>query len=171
MSNTQEQTNTKTVADQLIEFIGENTQGTLTLVPARFGQREEGKVYPMMRGWLDTPLFRVPAAAFLKSTDEGREYLSISFGNKGDLVYGCLFRVEEQDMTNGKWVAIPGKENDRTGLISKSIQVGEKDGKPLYEKIFELRMIGGIRKTRNGNHCIKVKVFSAKQNNERLGIF
>lgn len=164
---------TKTLADRMIEFIDEGTSGTLTLTPARFGVRDANKEYPTMSGWFDTPNFRISAAGFVKKTEEGREYLSISFGGKNeDRFYGCIFRDEVQDLNTGLWATKFGKENDRHGLIRKNEEAGkDPEGKTIYKTLFELRMAGGVRRTRNGNLCLKLKVYSVKNDEDRTGIF
>lgn len=141
------------------DLLDADTNGVMVLFPFTPNGREEGKEYPAMVGNIDTRRVKVPVAAFLKKTDEGRQYLSLSIGAKGfDHIGGALFRQEEQDMETGKWVKTPGKELERFGLINKTIKVGAN----AYESAFELRVYGQLKISSAGVEYIKAKVYAER---------
>lgn len=146
---------------QLVDLIDANTHGVLTLFPYTPRNIEPGKTYPAMTGHLDTRRVKIAVSAFAKMTDEGREYLSLSIGPRGqNHIGGAVFRQEEQNPENGRWMLAPGKENDRYGVIGKSVQA---EGTEDYQTVFELRFYGKRRLSGAGVPYIKAKVYPERK--------
>jgi hypothetical protein len=144
--------------------IGPETRGKLVLFPFFPSRVEDGKKYPVMKGYLDTPSARVPVSAFNAMTEEGREFLSLSIGFQGcERVGGALFRAEVQDPANGRWNPVPGKVNDRFGLIQKTVKVGEDDFGGVYETEWSLRFNGKRKLSAAQKPYIKLDVYPARQ--------
>jgi hypothetical protein len=149
---------------QLVDLIDTNTRGVLTLFPYRPRSVEAGKVYPAMTGHLDTKRVKIPVSAFAKKTEEGREFLSLSIGPQGQShIGGAVFREEEQSQNNGLWELAPGKENDRHGVICKTVQ---KEGAEDYVTVFELRFYGKRRLSGAGVPYIKAQVYPERKAND-----
>ncbi len=143
----------------LPSLVNADTVGVLVLFAYRPGSRKEGKVYPVMRGHLDTRGATIPVSAFLEKSEEGREYLSLSIAGMGyEPVRGSCFRAEQQNPDDGTWGVLPGKGNDRFGFIEKSVKVGDE-----YETVFRLRFFGGRKVAANGLAYIKAKVYSQRE--------
>jgi uncharacterized protein (DUF736 family) len=154
----------KRFADQaqanLVDLIDGSTRGVLTLFPFTPRTIEEGKTYPVMTGQFDTKRVKVPVAAFAKMTEEGRQFLSLSIGKKDQThIGGALFRQEEQDAATGVWNITPGKENDRYGVITKTVKV---EGTDAYETVYELRFYGKRRLSGAGVPYIKANVYAER---------
>lgn len=146
---------------QLVDLLDAYSRGVLTLFPYVPRTVEAGKVYPAMTGHLDTRRVKVRVSAFAKRTDEGREFLSLAIGAQGqDHIGGAVFRSEEQDETDGQWRLAPGKENERHGVISKTVRI---DGTDTFETVFELRFYGRRRLTSAGVPYIKAQVYQARR--------
>lgn len=146
---------------QLVDFIDANTRGVLTLFPYAPRNVEVGKTYPVMTGHLDTKRVKIPVSAFAKKTEEGREFLSLSIGPQGqNHIGGAVFRQEEQNPANGVWELAPGKENDRYGVIGKTVPV---EGTEDYETVFELRSYGKRRLSGAGVPYIKAQVYPERK--------
>lgn len=146
---------------QLVDLIDANTRGVLTLFPFRPRNVEAGKTYPVMTGHLDTKRVKIPVSAFAKKTEEGREFLSLSIGPQGqNHIGGAVFRQEEQNQSNGLWELAPGKENDRYGVIGKTVQI---EGTEDYETVFELRFYGKRRLSGAGVPYIKAQVYPERK--------
>lgn len=146
---------------QLVDLIDANTRGVLTLFPYSPRNVEANKVYPVMTGHLDTKRVKIPVSAFAKKTEEGREFLSLSIGPQGqNHIGGAVFRQEEQNQTNGLWELAPGKENDRYGVIGKTVQI---EGTEDYETVFELRFYGKRRLSGAGVPYIKAQVYPERK--------
>lgn len=146
---------------QLVDLIDGNTRGVLTLFPYAPRNPEAGKTYPAMTGHLDTKRVKIPVSAFAKMTDEGRQFLSLSIGPQGqNHIGGAVFRQEEQNQTNGLWELAPGKENDRYGVIGKTVQI---EGTEDYETVFELRFYGKRRLSGAGVPYIKAQVYPERK--------
>lgn len=142
----------------LPSLINADTVGVLVLFASSPANRKEGKVYPCMRGHLDTKGATIPVSAFLERSEEGREYLSLSIAGMGyEPVRGSCFRAEQQNPDDGKWGVLPGKSNDRFGFIEKSVKVGDE-----YQTVFRLRFFGGRKVAANGLAYIKAKVYSQR---------
>lgn len=149
---------------QLVDLIDASTRGVLTLFPYTPRNPEEGKIYPAMTGHLDTKRVKIPVSAFFKKTDEGREFLSLSIGPQGqNHIGGAVFRQEEQNMTNGVWELTPGKENERHGVIGKTVQI---EGTEEYETVFELRFYGKRRLSGAGVPYIKAQVYPERKGDD-----
>lgn len=146
---------------QLVDLIDANTRGVLTLFPYTPRNVEAGKTYPAMTGHLDTKRVKIPVSAFAKMTDEGRQFLSLSIGPQGqNHIGGAVFRQEEQNQANGLWELTPVKENDRYGVIGKTVQIpGTED----YETVFELRFYGKRRLSGAGVPYIKAQVYPERK--------
>jgi uncharacterized protein (DUF736 family) len=143
-----------------VNFINESSRGVLVLFPYAPLTMEEGKKYPSMKGHLDTRQAKVKVSAFAAMTDEGREYLSLSIGDKGsERMGGALFRDEEQDEMNGRWTTAPGKENERHGLIAKTVKSEVSDE---YQTLFELKCSGARKLSAAGVPFIRVKVYPVR---------
>lgn len=142
---------------QLVDLIDGNTRGVLTLFPFLPRTFEAGKTYPAMTGHLDTRRVKIPVSAFAKKTDEGREFLSLSIGKQGqNHIGGAVFRQEEQNPENGLWELAPGKENERHGVVGKSVPIAGTDE---YETVFELRFYGKRMLSGAGVPYIKAQVY------------
>jgi hypothetical protein len=143
-----------------LDLLDGNSRGVLVLFPWQPKTIEKDKEYPVMKGHIDTKQVKIKVSAFMKTTDEGRVYLNLSIGSKGqERIGGALFRYETQDQTNGKWVAVPGKDNERFGVIAKSIKIGEGE----YADVFTLRFYGN-RKLSDGNvPYIKAKIYPERK--------
>jgi len=146
---------------QLVDLIDANTRGVLTLFPFSPRNIEDGKIYPVMTGHLDTKRVKIPVSAFVKKTEEGREFLSLSIGPKGQShIGGAVFRQEDQNQVDGQWGVAPGKENDRYGVIGKTVPVkGTED----YATVFELRFYGKRRLSGAGVPYIKAQVYPERK--------
>lgn len=141
----------------LADLVDANTRGVLTLFPFKPRTLEQGKTYPVMTGHIDTRRVKVPVAAFEHTTDEGRVYLSLSIGSKGqNHIGGAVFRQEEQNLENGKWELTPGKENDRWGVLNKQVPIAGPD---KFETVFELRFYGKRLESKAGVFYIKAQVY------------
>lgn len=141
----------------LVDLIDANTRGVLTLFPFTPRNVEEGKMYPVMTGHLDTKRVKIPVSAFAKMTEEGRQFLSLAIGPKGqNHIGGAVFRQEEQNQDNGEWVLAPGKDNERHGVIGKTVLV---EGTDEYETVFELRFYGRRKLSGTGVPYIKAQVY------------
>lgn len=146
---------------QLVDLIDATTRGVLTLFPYIPRNVEEGKTYPVMTGHLDTKRVKIPVSAFAKKTDEGREFLSLSIGPQGqNHIGGAVFRQEEQDQTNGRWELAPGKENERYGVIGKTVPI---EGTEEFVTVFELRFYGKRRLSGAGVPYIKAQVYPVRK--------
>ncbi len=146
---------------QLVDLIDADTRGVLTLFPCSPRKVEAGKTYPVMTGHLDTKRVKIPVAAFAKMTDEGREFISLSIGPQGqNHIGGAAFRQEEQNQANGSWELAPGKENERHGVIGKTVQV---DGTDDYRTVFALRFYGKRRLSSAGVPYIKAQVYPERK--------
>lgn len=142
---------------QLVDLIDANTRGVLTLFPYVPRTFEAGKTYPAMTGHLDTKRVKIPVSAFAKKSEEGREFLSLSIGPQGqNHIGGAVFRQEEQNPESGLWVPTPGKENERHGVIGKSVPI---EGTNEYQTVFELRFYGKRRLSGAGVPYIKAQVY------------
>jgi hypothetical protein len=149
---------------QLVDLIDANTRGVLTLFPYVPRIVEDGKTYPKMTGHLDTRRVKMPVSAFAKKTEEGREFLSLSIGPQGqNHIGGAVFRQEEQNQEDGLWELAPGKENDRYGVIGKTVQI---EGTQDYETVFELRFYGKRRISSGGVPYIKAQVYPERKTGE-----
>lgn len=147
--------------DHLVNRINADTRGVLVLFPFTPRSIEEGKTYPVMTGHLDTKNVKVAVSAFVRKSEEGREFLSLAIGPQGQThIGGALFRQEEQNPTNGKWERTPGKEMDRFGLISKQVKVAGTDE---YETVYQLRFYGRARVTAAGVPYIKANVYPERR--------
>lgn len=146
---------------QLVDLVDASTRGVLTLFPYTPRHVEPGKTYPAMTGHLDTRRVKIPVSAFAKRTEEGRDFLSLSIGPQGQAhIGGAMFRQEQQNPENGLWELAPGKENERFGLIGKTVQVpGTED----YDTVFELRFYGKRRLSGAGVPYIKAQVYPARK--------
>lgn len=148
----------------LVDRINADTRGVLTLFPYTPRNPEPGKTYPAMTGHLDTKNVKIPVSAFAKMTEEGREFLSLAIGPKGqNHIGGAVFRSEEQSEADGLWTLTPGKENDRHGVIAKTRLI---DGTDEYETVFELRFYGRRRLSGAGVPFIKAKVYAERRDGE-----
>lgn len=146
---------------QLVDLIDASTRGVLTLFPYSPRNVEAGKTYPVMTGHLDTRRVKIPVSAFAKQTDEGRDFLSLSIGPQGqNHIGGAVFRQEEQNQSTGLWELAPGKENDRYGVIGKTVQI---EGTEDYETVFELRFYGKRRLSGAGVPYIKAQVYPERK--------
>jgi hypothetical protein len=146
---------------QLVDLIDANTRGVLTLFPYVPRTFEAGKTYPAMTGHLDTKRVKIPVSAFAKKTEEGREFLSLSIGPQGqNHIGGAVFRQEEQNPESGLWVLAPGKENERYGVIGKTVSI---DGTDQYQTVFELRFYGRRRLSGAGVPYIKAQVYPERR--------
>jgi len=146
---------------QLVDLIDGSTRGVLTLFPYSPRNVEPGKTYPVMTGHLDTKRVKIPVSAFVKKTEEGRDFLSLSIGPQGqNHIGGAVFRQEEQNENNGLWQLAPGKENDRYGVIGKTVQI---EGTENYETVFELRFYGRRRLSGAGVPYIKAQVYPERK--------
>ena len=144
-----------------LSLINADTRGVLVLFPYAPQEREEGKVYPVMKGSLDTRDAKVRVSAFAHKTDEGREYLSLSIGSAGDdHIGGALFRHELQNPLNGLLELAPGKENERFGAIAKSVP-GAEPG--TYDNLFQLRFRGKRKLSPTGVAYIKCNVYPERK--------
>ncbi len=157
----------------MVELIDANSRGVLTLFPFVPRTFESGKTYPAMTGHLDTRRVKIPVSAFKKTTEEGREFLSLSIGPKGqNHIGGAVFRQEEQNPANGLWEPTPGKENERHGVIGKTVPIAGADE---YETVFELRFYGRRRLSGAGVPFIKAQVYPERpqesDGREMLGCF
>lgn len=145
----------------LVNRINAETRGVLVLFPFSPRSVDEGKVYPVMTGHLDTKNVKVAVSAFARMTDEGREFLSLAIGPQGEAhIGGAVFRLEEQSPIDGKWLRTPGKELDRFGVISKQVKF---EGSDEYETIYQLRFYGRARVTAAGVPYIKAKVYPERR--------
>lgn len=146
---------------QLVDLIDANTRGVLTLFPYVPRTFELGKTYPAMTGHLDTKRVKIPVSAFAKKTEEGHDFLSLSIGPQGqNHIGGAVFRQEEQNSENGLWVLAPGKENERYGVIGKTVPI---EGTDEYETVFELRFYGKRRLSSAGVPYIKAQVYPERR--------
>nr|WP_317623821.1 hypothetical protein [Acidovorax sp. SUPP3334] len=146
---------------QLVDLIDAHTRGVLVLFPYTPRNAEEGKVYPAMTGHLDTRRVKIPVSAFAKKTEEGREFLSLAIGPRGqNHIGGAVFRQEEQNQQTGLWEMTPGKENDRHGVIGKTVPV---EGTEQYETVFQLRFYGKRRLSGAGVPFIKAQVYPERK--------
>ena len=146
---------------QLVDLIDANTRGVLVLFPYNPRNVEAGKTYPVMTGHLDTKRVKIPVSAFVKVTEEGREFLSLAIGPQGqNHIGGAVFRQEEQNQGNGLWELAPGKENDRYGVIGKTQLI---EGTEDYETVFELRFYGKRRISGAGVPFIKAQVYPERK--------
>ncbi|MDR7380398.1 hypothetical protein J2X19_005105 [Rhodoferax ferrireducens] len=146
---------------QLVDLIDANTRGVLVLFPYNPRNVEAGKTYPVMTGHLDTKRVKIPVSAFVKVTEEGREFLSLAIGPQGqNHIGGAVFRQEEQNQGNGSWELAPGKENDRYGVIGKTQLI---EGTEDYETVFELRFYGKRRVSGAGVPFIKAQVYPERK--------
>lgn len=144
----------------LANFINAQTSGTLVLFPFVPREREPGKVYPALKGYLDCADARVPVSAFEQRTELGRRYISLAIGERGEVrLGGVMFRAETQDPATGLWNAVPGKKHDRFGWLRKQRKVSEEEG---YETIFELRITGSRRLSAAGRPYIRAGVRASK---------
>jgi len=144
--------------------MGPETRGKLVLFPYFPSRVEDGKKYPVMKGYLDTPSARIPVSAFNAMTEEGREFLSLAVGFQGcERVGGALFRAEVQDPSNGRWNPVPGKVNDRFGLIQKTVKTGEDEFGAVYETEWSLRFNGKRKLSAANKPFIKLDVYPARQ--------
>ena len=142
-----------------VDLINADTRGVLVLFPYEPTNPEPGKEYPVMKGNLDTRNVKVPVSAFMKKTDEGRYYLSLSIGRKGqEHIGGAIFRQEIQNPADGAWVFVPGKENERFGIVAKTVKVGEGD----YQPVFELNFSGKRRLSGAGVPYIKGNIYPVR---------
>jgi hypothetical protein len=149
---------------QLVDLIDANTRGVLTLFPYSPRNVEPGKTYPALTGHLDTKRVKIPVSAFAKKTEEGRDFLSLSIGPQGqNHIGGAVFRQEEQNRDDGLWELAPGKENDRYGVIGKTVQI---EGSEDYETVFELRFYGRRRLSGAGVPYIKAQVYPERKTGE-----
>lgn len=149
---------------QVVDLINADTRGVLVLFPYTPRSVEAGKTYPVMTGHLDTRRVKIPVSAFAKMTDEGREFLSLSIGRKGqDHIGGAVFRQEEQNQTNGLWELAPGKENERHGVICKTVPI---EGTDKYETVFELRFYGKRRLSDAGVPYLKAQVYPERRSGD-----
>lgn len=140
-----------------LSLINATTRGVLVLFPYSPKEREEGKVYPVMKGNLDTAAARVLVSAFEHMTDEGRKYLSLSIGSAGENhIGGVIFRKESQNPLDGLWEIAPGKENDRFGAISKTVP-GAEPG--TYDEVYRLRCSGKRKLSSTGVPFIRCDVY------------
>ncbi len=150
----------------LVDLIDSGTRGTLTLFPYTPRNPDPEKTYPVVTGHLDTRQAKIPVSGFAKMSEEGRNFLSLSIGAKGqERIGGAIFRQEEQDPATGLWSFAPGKENDRFGMIEKSVKVDDQS----YEQVFELRMYGKRRLSGAGVPYIKAKVYPMRAAGEDEG--
>lgn len=146
---------------QLVDLIDADTRGVLTLFPYQPRNVAAGKTYPVMTGHLDTRRLKIAVSAFAKTSEEGREFLSLSIGPQGqDHIGGAVFRQEEQNQIDGLWELAPGKENDRYGVIGKTVHVPRTDG---YQTVFELRFYGRRRLSSAGVPYIKAQVYPERK--------
>lgn len=156
-----EQDFTQSTPQQLVDLINADTRGVLTLFPYAPRDVQEGKSYPALTGYLDTRRVKIPVSAFTKHTEAGRLFLSLSIGPKGQAhLGGALFRQEEQDAANGLWKLAPGKENDRYGVLGRTVKI---DGSDEYQTLFELRCQGKRRLSRAGQPYIKAAVYPLRK--------
>lgn len=147
--------------DHLVNRINAETRGVLVLFPFTPRSIEEGKTYPVMTGHLDTKNVKVAVSAFVRKSEEGREFLSLAIGPQGQShIGGALFRQEEQNPLNGQWDLTPGKELDRFGLISKQVKT---PGTDEYETVYQLRFYGRARVTAAGVPYIKANVYPERR--------
>jgi hypothetical protein len=145
----------------LADLIDANTRGVLTLFPFKPREMVEGKKYPVMSGHIDTKRVKVPVSAFEHMTDEGRKFLSLSIGLKGqNHIGGAVFREETQNLINGKWELTPGKENERPGVLKKQVAIVGTDE---YETVFELRFYGKRVESNAGVYYIKAQVYPERK--------
>ena len=148
---------------QIVDRIDATTRGVLTLFPFTPRNIEEGKTYPAMTGHLDTRRAKIPVSAFLKTSEEGRQFLSLSIGPKGQShLGGAIFRQEEQNQANGLWELTPGKENERFGIVTKSVPI---EGTEDYETVFSLRCYGKRKVSGAGVAYIKAEVYPERTDN------
>ena len=148
-------------AVQLVDLVDANTRGVLTLFPYLPRNGEAGKTYPVMTGHLDTKRVKVPVSAFAKTTEEGRPFLSLSIGPQGqNHIGGAVFRQEEQNPATGLWELAPGKENERFGVIGKTVPI---EGTDEYDTVFELRLYGRRRLSGGGVPYIKAQVYPERK--------
>ncbi|MGY8573465.1 hypothetical protein L0936_19310 [Paracidovorax citrulli] len=146
---------------QLVDLIDAHTRGVLVLFPYTPRNVEEGKIYPAMTGHLDTRRVKIPVSAFAKKTDEGRAFLSLAIGPRGqNHIGGAVFRQEEQNPRTGLWELTPGKENERHGVIGKTVQI---EGTDQYETVFQLRFYGKRRLSGAGVPFIKAQVYPERK--------
>ena len=151
---------------QLVDLIDASTRGVLTLFPYMPRNAERGKTYPVMTGHLDTRRVKIAVSAFAKKTEEGREFLSLSIGPQGqNHIGGAVFRQEEINPANGLWSLAPGKENERYGVIGKTLQI---EGTQDYETLFELRFYGKRRLSGAGVPYIKAQVYPERRTGEEV---
>lgn len=168
-----EQQFTRSDQSQLVDLIDGNTRGVLTLFPYVPRNFEPGKTYPAMTGYLDTQRVKIRVSAFSKRTDEGREFLSLSIGLQGqNHIGGAVFRQEGLNPENGLWNVAPGKENERHGVIGKTVPVAGTDD---FETVFELRFYGKRRLSGAGVPYIKAQVYPERTHDadgrEMVGCF
>lgn len=150
----------------LVDLIDANTRGVLTLFPYTPRNPDPEKTYPVVTGHLDTRHAKIPVSGFAKKSEEGRDFLSLSIGAKGqERIGGAIFRQEEQDPATGLWSMTPGKDNDRFGMIEKSVKVGDD----AYEQVFELRLYGKRRLSGTSVPYIKAKVYPMRAAGEDDG--
>ncbi|RRS01146.1 hypothetical protein EIP75_21445 [Aquabacterium soli] len=156
-----ERTNAQRDQVHLVDLIDANTRGVLTLFPYTPRKAEEGKTYPAMTGHLDTKQVKIPVSAFAKMTEEGRPFLSLAIGPQGqNHIGGAVFRQESQNQDNGAWELAPGKENERHGVIGKTVPI---EGTDEYETVFELRFYGKRRLSNSGVPYIKAQVYPERK--------
>ena len=87
--------------------------------------------------------------------------MSLSIGPKGqDHIGGALFRHEEQSEKTGLWEQTPGKDNDRYGVLAKTLNI---EGTDQYQTVFELRCNGKRRLSRGGVPYIKAHVYPVRK--------
>lgn len=158
---------------QLVDLIDGNTRGVLTLFPFVPRIFEAGKTYPAMTGQLDTRRVKVAVSAFKKRAEDGREFLSLSIGAMGqNHIGGAVFRQEAQNPETGLWEVTPGKENERHGVIGKTVRIAGTDD---YETVFELRFYGRRRLSAAGVPFIKAQVYPGRaheaDDREMVGCF
>lgn len=148
-----------------VDLINANTTGILVLFPYVPRTMAPGVEYPVMKGHLDTRNVKVPVSAFMKSTDEGRPYLSLSIGVTGQAhIGGAVFRQEVQSDLDGRWRFVPGKENERFGLIAKTEKVADH----AYDTIFQLNFSGKRRLSGAGVPYIKGNVYPMRHDGAEL---
>jgi hypothetical protein len=113
--------------------------------------REEGKVYPIMRGAIEAKDLKIDVGAFQETSKNDVAYLSLSIGsNDQEKIYGRFHRDTKV-----------GKEGHYYGYIEKAIETGvDSDGKKVYEVLWTLAIDAKRTQSDSGVKYIGGKVYT-----------
>jgi hypothetical protein len=130
---------------------GDFTEARFVLFNNTPEDREEGKVYPIMRGAIEAKHFKIDIGAFTETSKDNVQYLSLSIGSNGqEKVYGRFFRD-----------TVIGKEGHYYGYIEKAHQTGvDGEGKKVYEVLWTLPIDAKRTQSESGVKYISGKVYT-----------